>query len=82
MLVDPRPYTYEFRKPRYSNPTLYFQPYQVNLAISTKVYTIATPTNQMITSHNLPPDYHNPPKNHKKTYINKNNVNSNEIYPK
>lgn len=23
MLVDPRPYTYEYRKPRYSNPTLY-----------------------------------------------------------
>lgn len=22
MLVDPRPYTYEYRKPRFSNPTL------------------------------------------------------------
>jgi len=64
MLVDPRPYTYEFRKPRYSNPTLYLLPYQVNLAISMKVYTIATPTNLMITSPNPPPDTTNPHKNH------------------
>lgn len=41
MLVDPRPYTYEFRKPRYSNPTLYVTFNTANLAIYTKVFTTA-----------------------------------------
>jgi len=48
MLVDPRPYTYEFRKPRYSNPTLYLNINTANLAISTKVFTIVKTMLQMI----------------------------------
>lgn len=49
MLLDPRPYTYEFRKPRYSNPTLYLSFHSVNQGTSTKVSTIDTPINPMIT---------------------------------
>ncbi len=50
MLIDPRPYTYEYRKPRYSNPTLYSSKQLANPATSTKAYTIDTPTSPMITS--------------------------------
>ena len=38
--MDPRPYNYEYRKPRFSNPTLYTFSNLANLAISTKVSTI------------------------------------------
>ena len=38
--MDPRPYNYEYRKPRFSNPTLYPFSNLANLAISTKVSTI------------------------------------------
>ncbi len=37
--MDPRPYNYEYRRPRLSNPTLYFFPYPANPSISTKVFT-------------------------------------------
>lgn len=47
MLVDPRPFTYEYRKPRFLNPTLYPCIHSANPAISTKVFTIATPSNPM-----------------------------------
>jgi hypothetical protein len=49
MLVDPRPYTYEYRKPRILNPTLYASNNVVNHATSMRAYTIDTLTNLMIT---------------------------------
>ena len=50
MLIDPRPYTYEFRKPRYGNPTLYFFIHSANQETSMKVFTIDIHINPMITS--------------------------------
>lgn len=50
MLIDPRPYTYEFRKPRYGNPTLYFFIHSANQGTSMKVFTIGIHINPMITS--------------------------------
>lgn len=49
MLVDPRPFTYEYRKPRFLNPTLYPFIYSVNHATSTKVSTTATLNNPTTT---------------------------------
>ena len=51
MLVDPRPYTYEYRKGRYGNPTLYIYFDSANQETSTKVCIIDIPINPMITSH-------------------------------
>lgn len=50
MLVDPRPYTYEYRKPRYTNPTLYFPLQSASHATSTTVSITANPSRGMITS--------------------------------
>lgn len=38
-MIDPRPYTYEYRKPRPNNPTLYFLPNIVNHPAFTTVFT-------------------------------------------
>lgn len=38
--MDPRPYHYEYRKPRLSNPTLYNSINTVNQVDSTRVSTI------------------------------------------
>ena len=51
MLVDPRPYTYEYRKGRYGNPTLYIYFDLANQGTSTKVCIIDIPINPMITFH-------------------------------
>ena len=50
MLVDPRPYTYEYRKPRYSNPTLYSYIDSASHAISLRVSIIATLTSPPMTT--------------------------------
>lgn len=42
-LMDPRPYNYEYRKPRLSNPTLYTHTYPVNPVASTRAYTTWAP---------------------------------------
>jgi len=42
MLVDPRPYTYEYRKPRFSNPTLYIYRHSANRETFMEVCTIQT----------------------------------------
>lgn len=39
--MDPRPYHYEYRKPRFSNPTLYILIYAVNQVICTRASTIS-----------------------------------------
>ena len=42
--MDPRPYNYEFRRPRFNNPTLYHHSYDVaNPTISTKVSITSDP---------------------------------------
>lgn len=51
MLVDPRPYTYEYRKPRFSNPTLYLPIHSANPAIFMAASTIITPPRPTIISH-------------------------------
>lgn len=50
MPVDPRPFSYEYRKPRFLNPTLYSSIHSVSPAISTKASTTATPNNPTTTS--------------------------------
>jgi hypothetical protein len=50
MLVDPRPYTYEYRKPRYSNPTLYFPFHLANPKTYTTVSTTAAPLPKSMTT--------------------------------
>ncbi len=50
MLVDPRPYTYEYRKPRYSNPTLYILTDSANPIISTIAFTTNTPVKLPMTT--------------------------------
>lgn len=50
MLLDPRPYTYEYRKPRYSNPTLYFPFHLANPKIYTTVSTTVAPLPKSMTT--------------------------------
>ena len=50
MLVDPRPYTYEYRKPRYSNPTLYIFDELANLVISMIAFITDTPISLQMTT--------------------------------
>ncbi len=50
MLVDPRPYTYEYRKPRYSNPTLYVFYELANLVISMIAFITDTPMSLLMTT--------------------------------
>ena len=50
MLVDPRPYTYEYRKPRYSNPTLYLLLNLANPKTYTTVFTTVDPPLKSMTS--------------------------------
>ena len=43
--MDPRPYNYEFRRPRYNNPTLYLHSDHIaSLTICTKVFITFDPT--------------------------------------
>lgn len=50
MLVDPRPYTYEYRKPRYSNPTLYTLIHLANHSISMIAFITDTLSNRPMTT--------------------------------
>lgn len=42
-LMDPRPFNYEYRRPRLSNPTLYAPPHSASLAASTKASITSVP---------------------------------------
>ena len=46
--MDPRPYHYEFRKPRLSNPTLYNNNNLVNLVTYTKASIIWAHTTKIL----------------------------------
>lgn len=76
MLIDPRPYTYEYRKPRYSNPTLYTNNHSASLAISTKVYITVTPISPMTISTTAKKNSSPHLKNHKETTHNPKNTDS------
>lgn len=83
MLIDPKPYTYEYRKPRYSNPTLYQFTHLASLVISTKASTTVIPPNLMTTLLPRNALYIPPLKNYKRlTPILKSISSFNATFPK